>query len=152
MLFYVYPMMFRSNLKIWIGSVVVLIIPVTLSFIAATIFCLPLASRKAISIETGVQNTGLCLGLIAVSYDINLFVQISKFPILYSLINFSVFWVFVVLYRVVKLIRKHRGLDENKTRNPDDDEMKPTANEEKGEKSSLGKSDAGDLELHVTLL
>ena len=144
---YVYPEVFEAKWNMWVGSVIVVIIPVTISFIAASIFCLPIASRKAILIETGVQNTGLCLALIAVSYDESLYVEIITFPILYSLFNVSLFLLLTLLYRVVMLLRKDGGVDEEKKPSNDKDEVKPTTNDEKFDKSTFGKSDAGDLEL-----
>ena len=119
---YLYPQVFVNGWKMWVGAAALASIALTISYTAATIFRLPRASRKAISIEVAVQNSSLVISLIALAYDEELYEELSEFPAVYTVLDLGVLFLIAGLYRCQKLIR-NRG---------DEVEKKPTSVGENG--------------------
>ena len=111
---YLFPQIYSAGWQLWLGACVLSLFGITLGYILATIFRLPHASRRAIAIETGVQNVGLCLALVAIAYGPDLFLEILVFPVLFATVGFAAMLVFILLYKIQKILRTRLGLLEKK--------------------------------------
>src|SRR5690606_37220073 len=53
--------------------------------LVARTFRLPLPQRRAVSLETGIQNSPLAFAIIATSFEVALQAEMLKLPLLYAL-------------------------------------------------------------------
>ena len=74
------------------------------SDIAASIFRMPHASRRAVAIEIRCQNVALCLTLITISYDADVFLHIAVYAELFGVCGYSITFGCIGLYHLHKRI------------------------------------------------
>jgi BASS family bile acid:Na+ symporter len=72
------PAMYAASILLGVGGMV-------LGDLAARVFRLPIRQRRAVSLETGIQNSPLAFAIIATSFDGALEVEMLRLPLLYAL-------------------------------------------------------------------
>lgn len=110
---YLYPKMYQSPWQVWVGSAILPIIGFIIGYIVASICRVPHSARRAIGIETGVQNAGVCIALAAVSYETDIYVQVTVVPVLYATIGMPIYLISIGLYRCQRVLRRRYGAAED---------------------------------------
>ena len=59
---------------------------IDLAYLAARLFGLPAASRRAVALETGIQNSPLSFAIILGSFPVELQDKMLRLPLLYALL------------------------------------------------------------------
>jgi len=72
------PAMYAASVLLGVGGMV-------LGDLAARVFRLPVRQRRAVSLETGIQNSPLAFAIIATSFDGALEAEMLRLPLLYAL-------------------------------------------------------------------
>lgn len=110
---YLYPHVFLSGWGIWVASVLLPALGLTLGFIAATVFRQPPPCRRAIAIETGCQNVALTLGLVTISYGPSVYLQVLVFPELFGTLGTALILILVGIYQIQKRAQQRKTNEKN---------------------------------------
>ncbi|KAJ8277124.1 hypothetical protein GJAV_G00071730 [Gymnothorax javanicus] len=68
----------------------------------ASLFSLPPASRRSVSLETGCQNVQLCTAILKLAFPPQLVGGLYMFPLLYALFQAAEAGIFILLYRTYR--------------------------------------------------
>ncbi|XP_066277234.1 ileal sodium/bile acid cotransporter-like [Branchiostoma lanceolatum] len=71
-----------------------------LGYIMASVFRLPQNCRRTVSMETGCQNSGLCMSILKLSFPVEEVGTVFFFPPLYAIFQTVEALIFIVLYHV----------------------------------------------------
>ena len=99
---YLYPEIYTSSWRVWLAAVLLPLIGLAIGYIASSIFCMPQASRRAIAIETGCQNAALCVTIITISYDADVFLHVAVYAELFVVCGFPITFCFIGLFYLHK--------------------------------------------------
>ena len=99
---YLYPEIYTSSWRIWVAACLLPIIGLAIGFAAASIFRMPQASRRAVAIEIGCQNAGLCITIIAISYDVDVFLHVAVYAELFTVCGWPIIFACVGFYHLHK--------------------------------------------------
>lgn len=128
---YLYPQMYSSGWQLWLASALLPVLGLFFGYAGASIFCLPHATRRAIAIETGCQNIGLCLTLVSISYGPDVYLKVLVFPELFGTVGLAMNLCLVGLYHVQKILRRRVDFSELELLNKHESEQQeihPTCN------------------------
>lgn len=101
---YINPKIWTSSWKLYVASIAHMWIGWGLGYAIARLFRQPHRQCRTIAFETGAQHVGLALTLIAFSYknDIQLFLQIIIYPMLFGPFSIISFSAWVGLYKIYR--------------------------------------------------
>ncbi|XP_041480647.1 ileal sodium/bile acid cotransporter-like [Lytechinus variegatus] len=150
---YINPKIWTSSWKLYVASIAHLWIGWGMGYSIARLLRQPHRQSRTIAFETGAQHVGLALTLIAFSYksDIQLFLQIIIYPMLFGPFSIITFSAWVLAYKVYRHYRpeetENREEDGEGKKEIEEKKEKPSATEmtngvdiEKGEKKENVKA------------
>ena len=105
---YLYPHVFLSGWGVWVASILLPALGLTVGFTAATVFRQAPPCRRAIAIETGCQNVALTLGLVTISYGPRVYLQVLVFPELFGTLGTALILILVGIYQIQKRVQKRK--------------------------------------------
>lgn len=104
-----YPFMYKSSWKIYIGSFFLPFVGFAFGYIVAKLCRMSATHARTVALETGIQNFPLCMTLISLSFPKHLIPKLVLFPLLYGVFVLTNSCVFVLLYHVVKRVKTHKN-------------------------------------------
>ncbi|XP_785464.3 ileal sodium/bile acid cotransporter [Strongylocentrotus purpuratus] len=142
---YINPKIWTSSWKIYVASIAHMWIGWGLGYVIARLFRQPHRQCRTIAFETGAQHVGLALTLIAFSYknDIQLFLQIIIYPMLFGPFSIISFSAWVGLY---KIYRHYRPEETNKTEVAEGGGKEEVLEERKERLNAKEMTNGGDIE------
>ncbi|XP_060592169.1 ileal sodium/bile acid cotransporter-like [Ruditapes philippinarum] len=101
-----YPFMYKSSWKIYIGAFFLPFVGFAFGYIVAKICRMNATHARTVALETGIQNFPLCMTLISLSFPKNMIPKLALFPLLYGVFVLTNSCVFVLLYHVMKKLKE----------------------------------------------
>ncbi|XP_070555412.1 ileal sodium/bile acid cotransporter-like isoform X2 [Ptychodera flava] len=92
---------FIAPYQTYVIAAVLPVVSFSIGFLFSTLFRLPADKRRSVAIETGCQNVGLALAVIAISFEGHAYLnKIQTVPILYGLFMVSFAVISIATYRL----------------------------------------------------
>lgn len=99
-----YPFMYKSSWKIYIGAFFLPFVGFAFGYIVAKLCRMNSMQARTVALETGIQNFPLCMTLISLSFPRNMIPKLVLFPLLYGVFVLTNSCIFV--FQKVKECRK----------------------------------------------
>lgn len=103
-----YPFMYKSSWKIYIGAFSLPFVGFFFGYATARVFRMDAVHARTVSLETGIQNFPLCMTLISLSFPRRILPRLVLFPLLYGVFVLTNSCIFVLVYHVIQRFRNKK--------------------------------------------
>ena len=101
-----YNLMVLSSLDIWIATAAMPILGFVLGYILSAVFCLNTKQKRTVGFETGCQNASIAFSVISMSFPSDVVGNVLLVPLLFCLFSFVEGWIFVIVWQLVKWLKR----------------------------------------------